>query len=60
MDQLKDQVERLTKERNILAQKLVDAEGAKNDQRRASLTSAQIPKSYSESPMNKDLNKVFY
>ena len=40
MDQLKDQVERLTKERNILAQKLVDAQGAKNDQRRASLTSA--------------------
>jgi hypothetical protein len=40
MDQLKEQVERLTKERNILAQKLVDAEGAKNDMRRASLASA--------------------
>jgi hypothetical protein len=37
---LKEQVDRLTKERNILAQKLVEAEGAKNDQRRASLSSA--------------------
>ena len=38
----------------------MEAEGAKNDLRRTSLTSAQIPKSYSESPMNRDLKKVFY